>query len=168
MSEAPGAETVKRGLHRVVLARTAPDGARVVVKRFASRGLLRRLGDGARARRELAVMRALAAAGVPVPRALEVRRVEGARELVQEQLDGARTLAALLRARRPRAGVACCAARATSAARSPPPATPRASSTRPARGQPALRRRGRAHWIDFGRARVRPPLAARRAWCATS
>jgi tRNA A-37 threonylcarbamoyl transferase component Bud32 len=83
---------LKQGLSRSV--RVGPDGR--VVKRFHRRPLS--LGrDRARAEREYEVLRALDAAGLPVPRPLELRAGEdGAYEVVMEWLDGAASLQSIL------------------------------------------------------------------------
>lgn len=59
-----------------------------VVKRFHAPGRLDRLRDGLRARRERQVLERLRARGLPVPRALAVRRRAGAWELVLEHVPG--------------------------------------------------------------------------------
>jgi Ser/Thr protein kinase RdoA (MazF antagonist) len=81
---------------RSVLLEPVPGGAPVVVKRYHHPGRLRAFLDGARARRELAALSALAAAGLPVPAPLGVARVPGAGELRMAAVPDARDLAVLL------------------------------------------------------------------------
>jgi len=88
---------LKRGLHRSVALRAGPDGAPEVVKHYRSRGWLRRLGDRRRAERELRLLRELHAAGLHVPRPRGAERVEDGWELTAEWIEGARSVAELLR-----------------------------------------------------------------------
>jgi len=76
-------------------------GAARVVKRFASRGPLGRARDGARARREIELLRALHALGLPVPRPLALEARDGGWEVAMEHLDGAAPFAAVLEGRAP-------------------------------------------------------------------
>ncbi len=78
----------------------AASGAPLVVKRFHHPNRLLALFDGARARREFAALEALARAGLPVPRALALRRTPAGFELEQSAITGARTLRELLDGRR--------------------------------------------------------------------
>lgn len=63
-----------------------------VVKRYHHPGPLARFLDGSRAREEMRLLRELARRGVPVPRAIETRRVDGGFELVTEWIEGALSL----------------------------------------------------------------------------
>jgi tRNA A-37 threonylcarbamoyl transferase component Bud32 len=68
----------------------------VVIKRFHAEGMLARLGDRGRARREYEALARLAARGVAVPAPVAWRRRGGAWELVTEWIPRTRTLAELL------------------------------------------------------------------------
>jgi len=87
---------LKQGPRRSVRLEQAADGAATVVKRIETAGWhglrARRL-----ARREHALQARLAAGGLSVPRALELCELEGAVELRQDWIPGARTLAEVLR-----------------------------------------------------------------------
>ncbi len=98
-NDARSRELLKDGMHRQVLLERCPAGGARVVKRFRSRGLLRRALDGRRARREHRLLVRLWQAEVPVPRPLELRSLEGAWELSTELLEGAVTLDDLLEGR---------------------------------------------------------------------
>lgn len=88
------AELLKRGPHREVwLVR---GGEPRIVKRFSSRGALRRLLDGARARREARIGSHLAARGVAVPSPLGFSTRDGAIELSLAWIEKARPLSDLL------------------------------------------------------------------------
>jgi len=82
---------LKEGLKRTVTVEEV-GGVRRVVKRFHAPGRLDRWKDGHRARREARALEALGRRGLPVPRAVEVRQREGRWELVQEEVEGARSL----------------------------------------------------------------------------
>ncbi|MFN0009204.1 MAG: lipopolysaccharide kinase InaA family protein [Planctomycetota bacterium] len=85
---------LKRNPRRTVFvlpASTTSPEARVV-KRYHHPGPFARLLDGSRAREELRLLRELARRGVPVPRAIETRRVDGGFELVTEWIEGALSL----------------------------------------------------------------------------
>lgn len=97
MTSATSTHWLKRGLHRSVSLREGPSGAPEVVKHFRSRGWLRRLGDRRRAERELLLLRELHTAGLRVPQPYSVVRGAGGWELTCEWVEGARTLAELLR-----------------------------------------------------------------------
>lgn len=72
----------------VLPASSAAETARVV-KRYHHPGQFARFLDGSRAREEMRLLRELARRGVPVPRAIETRRVDGGFELVTEWIEGA-------------------------------------------------------------------------------
>lgn len=76
----------------------APGGRALVVKRIPTGGA-RGFQRAANARREHAVQAQLFAAGLSVPEPLELRRAGGALELVMRRIEGARTLAEVLRER---------------------------------------------------------------------
>jgi tRNA A-37 threonylcarbamoyl transferase component Bud32 len=77
-------------------------GGRRVVKRFASPSPVRRLRDRSRAEREFAILKALAARGVRVPIAEELRRTAQGFEVVMQRVEGAVALDAWLEGRAPR------------------------------------------------------------------
>ena len=87
--------TLKRGAKRTVLLVREGGDARVA-KRFHDAGLLGYARDFWRARGELRVLRTLRERGVAVPRALGLRRVEGAWQVEMEAVEGAQSLDALL------------------------------------------------------------------------
>lgn len=78
-------QVLKTGARRTV-SRQEVDGASRIVKRYHAPGLLDRARDRYRARREHAALARLRERGLPVPRALEVRRRAGRWELVLEDL----------------------------------------------------------------------------------
>jgi tRNA A-37 threonylcarbamoyl transferase component Bud32 len=92
---------LKDGLHRQVLVERDPGGDSRVVKRYQSKGLMRRMLDGRRARREHQLLLSLWRDEVPVPRPLGLRSSGGAWELSTELLEGAVTLHELLEGRAP-------------------------------------------------------------------
>ena len=68
---------LKAGLRRSVRLERASDGARSVVKRFASKGFAAASLDRARAAREHRMLSELLERGVSVPRPLGVAQVDG-------------------------------------------------------------------------------------------
>lgn len=74
-------------------------GAPRVVKRFQSRGPLGRARDGARARREMELLRELHGRGLPVPRPLALEERDGGWEVEMEHLAGALPFAEILAGR---------------------------------------------------------------------
>jgi len=79
------AQVLKTGARRTV-TREEVDGASRIVKRYHAPGLLDRARDRYRARREHDALARLRERGLPVPRAVEVRRRAGRWELVLEDL----------------------------------------------------------------------------------
>ncbi|MEW6071812.1 MAG: lipopolysaccharide kinase InaA family protein, partial [Planctomycetota bacterium] len=98
----PPGEILKSGPSRAVLLAADPAageaGGRIVVKRFFARGLLGGWRARTRARREHALLAALSAAGLPVPRPLDLARGDGAWEVRMAWIPAARPLADWLRA----------------------------------------------------------------------
>lgn len=97
-------ELLKRGPKRSAHVETAPgpgEGGRRVVKRFHGPDLLDRFRDRLRARNEYGLLGRCKALGLPVPRALELRRQDGSWEVVTEYVENAPTLDDWLRGSRP-------------------------------------------------------------------
>lgn len=88
--------TLKTGLGRSVRVEGGPGNAATLVKRIETRGIAR-VRHARLARAEFAVQQQLFAAGLAVPEPLELRREDGAIELVSRYLAGASSLAELQR-----------------------------------------------------------------------
>lgn len=86
---------LKTGARRTV-TREVVDGVPRIVKRFHAPGLLDRVADRYRARREHAALARLQSRGLPVPHPVGVRRREGRWELVLEDLEDSLSLADVL------------------------------------------------------------------------
>ncbi|MFT5051102.1 MAG: tRNA A-37 threonylcarbamoyl transferase component Bud32 [Chlamydiales bacterium] len=78
----------KRSAH-LETVRRAGERSRQVVKRFHGPDLLDRFRDRLRARNEYGLLRRCASLGLPVPRALDLRRRQGAWEVVTEYVENA-------------------------------------------------------------------------------
>ncbi|MDP6939508.1 MAG: lipopolysaccharide kinase InaA family protein [Planctomycetota bacterium] len=91
---------LKQGPKRTILLE-GTSSPRRVVKRFHSPGAVDGLKDGLRAWREYRALCLLRRRGLPVPRALGVRRRSGSWELVQEELAQCVPLAQLLSGAKP-------------------------------------------------------------------
>ena len=87
---------LKAGLRRSVRLERASDGARSVVKRFASKGFAAASLDRARAAREHRMLSELLERGVSVPRPLGVAQVDGGWEVRMEWLGDSANAAELL------------------------------------------------------------------------
>jgi tRNA A-37 threonylcarbamoyl transferase component Bud32 len=87
---------LKHGLRRSVRLERAADGARTVVKRFASRGFAAASLDRARAAREHRMLAELHERGLAVPRPLACERVDGGWEVRMEWLGESASAAELL------------------------------------------------------------------------
>lgn len=88
-----GLELLKRGPHRSVWLAACGE---IVVKRFHSRGRLRRATDGRRAHREARLLTQLADLGLPVPRVIALNRTSAGWELCIERIPNALSLEATI------------------------------------------------------------------------
>lgn len=138
----------------------AARGAPVVVKRFHHPNPFLALFDGARARREFAALEALARAGLPVPRALALRRTAAGFELELAAIEDARSLRVLLDERRePPGGWARLAARLGKILADLQAAGWEHGDLHP--GNVLVDVRGAPWLVDLGAARRTPPERAR-------
>lgn len=99
MTDAPALRVLKESGRRSVRLETAPDGERIVVKRFASRTLAGATLDRARAAREHRMLAELHGRGLAVPRPLALERRDGAWEVRMQWIDGAAALSEILAGR---------------------------------------------------------------------
>jgi hypothetical protein len=90
--------TGERGRQRTLSAgRNEGPCAWLAIKQYHAQGILRRLGDGKRAQRELRALSRARELGLPVPQPIEVRQRDGVWELVTEFIEGAQALDSCLR-----------------------------------------------------------------------
>ncbi len=92
----PERRLLKDSLHRSVRLEIDANGARTVVKRFASRGLAASTLDRARAAREHRLLHELSSRGLPTPRPLALERVDGGWEVRMQSIDDAWPLSSYL------------------------------------------------------------------------
>ena len=87
---------LKTGPRRTVWVEWSTGTPRRVIKRFHAPGILDRLRDGHRARREVHALHRLARLGFPVPRNARARRVQGHWQLETDAIEGGRSLDQIL------------------------------------------------------------------------